>query len=384
MNIATKLAGIGVFAMLAGCSTFDSINPFHKPPPGTLPAVLGEFKPTLAVRTVWTSSIGRAGASIFSPAYAANSVFFAGADGAVARADAATGRGIWRINAGSKLTAGVASDGETVAVVAAKGQVMAFDGDGMLRWKAQASSEVLSTPAIGDGLVIVRSVDNHISAFDVRTGERRWVTQRNAPPLILRGAPGLVIDNASVYAGMPGGKLLSLTTANGGTRWEAVVGEPRGATELERISDVSGLPVVVGGEVCATAYQGRIACFDSSSGVVRWSKELSSNVGPGLDERFVYVADAKGIASAFSRDAGQSVWSSTKLMNRHPSTPASFGRAVAYGDYKGFVHFLARDDGALIARVATDGSQIIGTPVVAGTNLILQTQSGTIVALAAE
>jgi outer membrane protein assembly factor BamB len=380
MHIAVKLASVSMIAMLAGCTSW---NPFAAPP-ANAPAALLDFKSSIAVRTAWSTSVGRAGAYLFSPAYAKDSIYVAAADGALTRLDAANGRVLWKVNASSNLTAGVGSDGDTVAVAAAKGVVMVFDGDGKLRWKAQMSSDVLSPPAVGEGVVVVHSVDNRIVAFDAQTGVRRWNTQRTAPPLVLRGAPGLVIDSGTVYAAMPGGKLLALTINNGGVRWEAAVAEPRGATELERISDVAGLPVIQSGDICATAYQGRVACFNTSNGVVRWSKELSSSVGPGVDERFVFAVDSHAVISGYAREAGQSVWRNDKLQNRQLSAPVSFGRAVAVGDLKGFVHFLSREDGSLIGRIATDGSPIIGTPMVAGAHLILQTQSGTVVALAAE
>jgi outer membrane protein assembly factor BamB len=177
---------------------------------------------------------------------------------------------------------------------------------------------------------------------------------------------------------------LALAANNGGPRWEATVGDPRGATELERIADISGDPVVVGGAVCAVAYQGRVGCFDGNTGAPRWSKELSSEVGISADERFIFAADENGTVNALTRDAGTSVWRNNKLAYRRLSTPVSFGRAVAVGDAQGYLHFMSREDGALLARVATDGSPVIGNPKVVGANVIFQTQSGTVVALAIE
>ena len=56
----------------------------------------------------------------------------------------------------------------------------------------------------------------------------------------------------------------------------------------------------------------------------------------------------------------------------------------AVGDMQGYIHFLSREDGALIGRVSTDGAAIKSSPVIAGSNLIFQTQSGTVTALAVE
>lgn len=378
MRIAVKLAGAATIALLAGCSIF------HKDPPKNPPSALVEFKQTLAVRQVWHDSVGKGGDYTFSPALLGDSMVAAGEDGTITRIDAAKGRPLWRISAGMHLTAGVGADGNTIAVVGDKGQVMAFDGDGKLRWKAQATSEVLSAPAVGGGMVIIRSVDNRILAFDVATGEKRWNLQRTVPSLTLRTAPGIAIGNDTAYVALPGGHLLALQIATGAARWEIAVGEPRGATELERVADISGSPVLIGGDVCAVSYQGRVGCFEIRTGNARWTKNLSSTVGIGVDERFVLAADDKGTVSAFARDTGSSVWTSKTLAYRELSNPVSFGRAVGVGDYQGYIHFLSREDGSMLARVATDGSRIIVAPLLYQNNVIYQTQSGEIVAYTAD
>lgn len=379
-RLATQAALIGAALLMTGCSIW---NPFAKPP-ANAPLALQDIKPSMQPRVVWTQSIGKAGISIFSPAYAANSVFVAGSDGSIARLDAASGKPQWRINAGSNLTAGVGSDGESVAVVAAKGMLMVFDGDGKLRWKEQLSASAMSAPAVGSGLVVVRSGDNRITAYDAQSGARRWAVLRTTPPLILQGAPGVVIDSGTVYVAQPGGKLGAFNSLNGGVRWESAVADPKGATELERVVDLVGQPVVADHEVCATSYQGRLACFDISAGVVRWSKEFPSQVGPAVDTRFIFAVDTKSVVSAFAREAGANVWRNEKLMFRQVSAPVSIGRAVAVGDYKGVIHFLSREDGAFMARLNTDGSPIQGTPLIAGSQAIFQTQAGSVVAVATE
>jgi outer membrane protein assembly factor BamB len=383
MHSAVKLGCVGILAVLTGCS---SLNPFaSKPAPRNPPAALEEIRTTLAVRMAWSMNVGGAGAYTFTPALAGGSIFVAAADGTLARLDAASGRSLWRINAGAPLTAGVGADASTVAVAADKGVVMAFDANGKARWTAQASSEILSAPAVGQGLVVVRSVDNRIAAFDAESGARRWIAQRPTPPLTLRSAPGIAIEGQTAYVALSGGRLLALALGNGGARWEMAVGDPRGTTELERIADLSGLPVIAGTDVCAVAYQGRVGCFDMASGAPRWGREISSEVGVGADERFVYVADERGAVTAFSRDAGASAWRNTRLANRRLSAPVAVGSAVAVGDAQGYIHFLARDDGALAARVSTDGSRVLsGIPLATGRSAVFQTQSGTVVALAAE
>jgi outer membrane protein assembly factor BamB len=377
-SFVVKLGVLAAVAVLSGCSLFSSKKEANPPAP------LVEFKQTLQTKTVWTTSVGQAGVFQFSPAYAGDSVFAAAEDGTVMRINVSTGKTIWRVNAGTTLTAGVGTDGTTIAVVGDKGQVQAFDSNGKSLWKMQASSEVLSAPVVGGGLVVVRSIDNRITAFDAESGARRWNVVRPLPTLTLRTAPGMALDAQTVYVALPGGRLAALALNNGGSRWEIAVGDPRGTTELERIADVSGVPALGVRDVCAVAYQGRIGCFDVINGNVRWGKEYSSSSGLTLDGQFVFSADDKGTVTEFARDTGASLWRNNTLAYRSLSAPIAIGKAVAVGDYQGYIHFLSNQDGSLVARTSTDGSPIQVTPIVAGKVVVFQTQAGTLVALATE
>lgn len=369
--------------LVSGCSTLSALNPFaSQDKPRNPPTPLTIVPQSLAVRTAWSSTIGPVGAYTFTPAISGEALYAATRDGTVMRLNAADGRVIWRIKAGQALTAGVGSDGTTVVVAGTEGRIMAFDADGKPRWTAQASSEVLSAPAVGAGIVIVRSQDNRVVGLDVETGERKWAIQKTSPPLTLRAAPGILIKGPNAYIALAGGKLLSVVVATGVPRWEAAVGEARGATELERIIDTSGLPIAIERNICAVSYQGRAMCFDADNGTAVWAKDLSSEVGLGADERFVFASDTTGAVSASSGDTGAGIWKNTQLRYRGLTTPVALSAAVAVGDVQGIVHFLDRNDGALMSRIATDGSAIQAEPILAGRQLIVQTRAGSLVALA--
>ncbi len=378
MRIGVKVVFSGALLMLGGCSLFAGRAPSN------LPAPLVEFTQSLNVRQAWTVSIGSASIFAFSPVADGGNIHAASADGTVVRVDAATGSVAWRINAGMRLTGGVGSDGNTVAVAGEKGFLLAFDAQGKKRWQAQASSEILSAPGVGQGLVIVRSLDNRISAYDADTGERRWTVLRTLPSLTLRSAPGVLVVPQATFLSLPGGRLSALNLTNGGPWWEMSIGDPRGTTELERIADASGTPVIVGRRVCVVAYQGRIGCFDAGSGTAHWVKPFSSDVGIGADDRTIYAANENGAVSAFSLDSGAVVWQNKQLANRVLTTPVVLGHAVVVGDFEGYIHFLSREDGALIGRVRVDSSAVLPTPIVVGSNAIFQTKAGTLIAFATE
>lgn len=368
--------------LLGACSTVEKLNPFSSSAPKVKPAELAAIQSTADLKSQWQASVGSAGEFTFSPAVVGSSVYASARDGTVARLDG--GRQVWRISAGQIISGGVGSDGKLVVVGTPKGEVLAFDaGTGREIWKARVSSEVLAAPAVADGLAIVRSGDSRIFGFDVVDGKRRWVYQRSTPTLSLRSNVGVVPAGKVTLAGFPGGKLVAIANNNGAAVWEVTVALPKGATELERVADVTSSPVVSGSSVCAAAFQGRVACFDTTSGNTLWSRDMSSSAGLDLDSRYVYIADDKGAVHALDRNSGASVWKQDKLANRGLSRPLALGLHVAVADYQGVVHLLRREDGAFASRATTDGSAVRAEPVLFGAGLLVQTANGGLHALEA-
>lgn len=346
------------------------------------PAPLTEFKSSVPVMTQWRASVGSAGDYVFAPALHNGSVYAAGHDGSIARIDAESGNQMWRVTAGKKLSAGAGVGSGLVLVATRKGEVLAYDLDGKALWESRVSSEVLSAPQAAEGMVVVRAADGQIFGLDARDGKRKWVYQRALPALAIRSHAGVVITRGGVFAGYAGGKLVALSLANGVLGWEASVAQPRGATELERIADVTSQPVVDGNTVCAVAYQGRVACFEINNGNLIWAREMSSVAGLSLDASSLYVSDVRGAVHALDKSSGASLWKQDKLANRRLSAPVRSGKQVAVADLEGYVHFLSREDGSFAARVATDGSAIAATPLsLQEQSLLLQTRNGGLFAL---
>lgn len=353
---------------LGGCAWLSGTK---KPEPGPLPALSNAVSVTPAWRV---SASGRAGIG-FQPAFAGGSVWAATRDGAVMRIDALTGRIQWRTELGQPLTAGVGTDGSIAVVAARDGSIIALDGEGKRLWNAPVGAEVLTPPAVAERNVLVRASDNRILAFDAGSGKRRWSLQRTNPPLVLRQTGGIAVSRGDAFFGLPGGRLLAVAIGTGAPRWDVPVALPRGTTELERIVDVVGSPVVTGLEVCAASFQGRIGCFDAVNGRPVWTRDFSSASGVDVDPRLVFSPDADDVVHAFGRN-GTPLWTQEALRLRKLSAPLSQGSALVLGDGGGLVHWLMRDDGSVAARATTDGSAIVAAPLAVGQFVVVQTSNG--------
>jgi outer membrane protein assembly factor BamB len=229
----------------------------------------------------------------------------------------------------------------------------------------------------------VWALDGRIYGLSDADGSQKWFYQRANPPLTVRRFAGGTTRRGALFTGTAGGRLLALDLATGALGWEASVATPKGATELERIADVTSTPVVEERQACAAAFQGRVACFDIVRGTLIWSRDFSSLGGIAVDGRYLYVTDDKGSIHALDKSTGASIWKQDKLAARFPSGPVIVGEHVGIVDGEGYLHLLDRNDGNLVGRVATDGSAALSQPVTVGNAAVWQSAGGTLISASA-
>jgi outer membrane protein assembly factor BamB len=382
--VKTRMMVAGLALAMSGCSTVGSMTStvggwFGHGPAKAKPAVLVAFKPTASLTEAWKGETGDTSGYLFRPQVEGDDVFAAGGN-RVVRIAITSGNTVWKTDAGAKLSAGASAGRGLVLVGTSKGELLALDrNNGQVRWKAALSSEVTGQVLVVGDNIIARTGDGRVQGLAVADGSRKWLYTRNLPVLSLRGSGGMVVRDEVLYAGFPGGKLVALNATNGAQLWEATVALPRGATELERVTDVMGNPVVDERQVCAVAYQGRVACFDRRNGELLWARDTSSNSGLSMDERNVYVTDDKDAVTAYDKTSGRAGWRQDKLARRDVTAPLALGAWVVVADGEGYVHVLSTEDGSFVARAKVD-SGVHAAPVDIGPGFAVETTKGSVVA----
>lgn len=300
--------------------------------------------------------------------------FAAGDDGTVLALDAMTGRELWRGQAGAKLSAGVGSDGRFAAVVTRDNELVVFDA-GNAAWRARLPARTLTAPLIAGERVFTMSVDRVVQAFDVLDGRRLWTMQRTGEPLTLGQGSVLAAYKDTLLVGQ-GPRLTGVDPLRGTVRWEVAVGSPRGSNEVERLADLIGPAARFGSIFCVRSFQSAVGCVDAEQGVLRWSRNIGGLQSVGGDDTVLVGADASDRITAWRQGTGEVAWANEKFLHRSLSGPMGAGKAIVFGDYEGQLHFFDRETGDLVLRLATDGSQIIGTPVLSGTTMLVATRNG--------
>ena len=377
------LVGLLILALsLGGCSTVsDWISPAEQDPP----AELQDIDAQVEAITLWSADIG-AGSDDkrlnLVPRYLDGRVYVADAEGQVSALDAKTGRSLWSVELDAPLSGGPGVGEGLVVLGTTDAEVIALSQtDGSLKWRANVSSEVLSTPAVGSGRVVARTIDGKVEGLDATSGESVWRYERQIPILTLRGTASPVLSGSHVLCGMSGGKLVNLGIRDGEVLWDATVSVPSGRSELERLADIDGDPLVMDGIVYVATYQGEIAALEESSGALLWRRKFSSYSGMTADRYKVYASDADGSLWALDADNGSAVWRQDSLHNRQLSDVGMISDVVATGDFEGYVHFLSPEDGSLIGRARVGSKPITKGVVVADDVLYVMGDGGDLAAL---
>ncbi len=367
-KIYLPLASILCAALISGCSSTK-----HEP------AELVNFTPAINVTEEWSVSMPDAEGFLVPGVY--DDIVFVAGGKELSKVNARTGNREWTVSFDSPVVGGVGTDGYNTAVGLENGELVVVNSEGKIDWLKSMTTELAGPPVITNGLVIVRTKDVKITAFEASSGDQQWVFQRNQPALTLRAPVSMVTRDNLLFAGQPNGNVVIIDVKTGRPVFEFPVAQARGITEVERLIDVVGAPVLSEDMLCAAAYQGAVTCINAMNGQMRWTQNVDAVTGPAIDDDNVYVVDATGIVRAYYRESGELRWENKTMTYRGVSAPVVMPGTVAVGDNEGYVHLLSPRTGEEIGRTRLNGAIVTAAPTF-GAGAIFQTKDGEVAYLA--
>jgi outer membrane protein assembly factor BamB len=368
---------LAALLIAAGCSKDKDVE---------VPAKLVDFPNTLPVKKLWSDGVGGGKKQIklrlgLGPAIDNGLVFAANHKGEILAVALDTGHDVWVKKLKLPISAGPAAGFGMVVAGTSKGDVIALDGaTGKELWRVRVNSEILSAPAISENIVVLRSVDGRLHGLDSRSGKTLWSVEQQVPRLSLRGTAIPIVAKDFAISGFDNGKVMAVSLTTGDTIWDTALASPRGRTELDRLVDIDSAVRVVGENVFAAGFQGRTAMLALDSGQLWWSHDMSSYRGLAVDADNLYVTQSDGVVVAMRQRDGAEIWRNEKLKRRGLSTPIVTASAVAIADYQGYVHWLDKNTGELVAREHITKQRVSNPPVGADDTIVVLTDGGTLTA----
>jgi outer membrane protein assembly factor BamB len=363
--------------IVAGCSKDKDVEP---------PAVLVNFPATLPIKKLWSEGVGGGKKQIklrlgLGPSIDNGLVFAASNKGEMVAVALDSGRNVWVKKLKVPISAGPAAGFGIVVAGSSKGAVIALDGaTGRQLWRAQINSELLSSPAISENVVVIRSVDGRLNGLDTHTGKQLWSVEQQVPRLSLRGIAIPIVAKEVAISGFDNGKVMAVSLTTGDTVWDTALASPHGRTELDRLVDIDSAVRVVGDNVFAAGFQGRTAMLALDSGQLWWSHDMSSYRGLAVDADNLYVTQSDGTVVAMRQRDGAELWRNDKLKRRGLSTPIVTSTAIALADFEGYIHWLDKDSGVLVARERIAKQRVSNPPAGTDDTIVVLTDGGTLAA----
>ncbi|SDN45082.1 outer membrane protein assembly factor BamB [Vreelandella arcis] len=347
--------GATALALLAGCATQSE--------PAYTPKELSSIEESSTLESLWQRDVGdglgRARYPI-APAREGDNVFAADAEGVVMSFAADSGEERWEVDLETPVSSALTAIAGQVYLGTRNGEVISLDQrDGSVNWRSRVSSEVLAAPQANPQLLVVQSIDGQVTALDRESGEERWVYTSSQPSLTLRGTgTPLVIEPVS-FVGLANGRLATLDNRNGQPLWDMQIATPSGRSEVERLVDLTGQPVLSqDGRLFVTSYNGRLVALEATRGSVIWERELSSRHAPVLVGDYLFVVTDESHVVAIDTNNGQEVWRNDELEDRWLTAPAFADGRLVFGDFEGYLHLIDAREGDLVGRTEIDGSGI--------------------------
>jgi outer membrane protein assembly factor BamB len=375
-DLARILLMFLAMAGVAGCGLFGDDDEELEP------AELVKIETKVPIKKLWSKKLGDDAEYLrvaLRPAGDGNRIYAASFDGNVYAFNPENGKQAWRSKLGLDLSTGPGVGEDMAVVVGVDGFVVALStSDGGEQWRTYIGGESLATPLVHEQNVIIQTVDNRLVALSAFDGSERWSIAQSAPTLTMRGSTSPVQAGPAVITGFDNGRLVAINLDTGDIEWESMLSPPSGRSDLDRLSDIDGDIAVVGQDVYASGYQGRVVSLAAESGQILWSRELSSYAGVSADWNSVYTTLDSGEVVAMNRNTGTEVWRQGSLLRREPTVPVSFQSTVVVGDLEGYLHFFSNVDGDPVARVRAGKHAVVGTPIVVADRLYVQSDDGTL------
>ncbi|MCE5238308.1 serine/threonine-protein kinase [bacterium] len=284
-----------------------------------------------------------------------------------------------------------AQQGRLVALTAERGELI---------WEHDTPHDILLTPAILGGNLLIVASHNWVAALDPRTGRSVWDFIAGAPITCSPAA----WQNA-VYFGTEDGTMVALHAQSGQRMWmfRAEMGiysspliwegrihfgsgdnrlyalnqtDGRLAWEFMSAGEISSTPLFHRGRVYVGSADQRLYCLDYQSGRRVWEFATAGPIhgSPAAWQDLVYIGSRDRNLYALAADSGARRWHFT-AGDWVDSSPAVSGRTVYFGSHDGKLNAVEAEMGVLMWEYPT-GGEIATSPAISGSKLFVGANDG--------
>ena len=346
-------------------------------------------------KLLWEVNIGE-GASdenyiLAEPIIAEKKVFAIDAEGELSAFDLDTGKEIWNraLLAGDDNEtlggAGLAYADEKVFTTTGSGHLYALSADtGEILWQKNLLSPLRSAPTIYEGKLFLVSLDNHITAFDMVTGEKVWDYDAVAESTTFLGSPSPAAEGKVVVAAFSSGEIFAFKADNGVPVFSDALVPVRQQSFITGLSAIKGRVVLTDEMMFASSGGDLTAAISVKTGERAWEKDFGSTSQPWIAGDYLFTIANTGEAMAIEQATGKILWLTPLPLWEDAEDKE--GRIIRYGPVlAGERLLITGSDGSLVGLNPVNGDIVSSVklaeafsipPVVADATLVLLDDDG--------
>ena len=315
------------------------------------PKELSSYENQKDILNIWNLSFdGENEIGNFEPGFSSQNLFFADSEGTLSSISLKSGEKEWSTEL-NFLASGTAAGFGILVVADVDGNVIALDQkDGSQLWSTNVKGEILSKSVIDTQIVVVKSGSGELIGLNRVTGEIEWSYRSKLPPLTVRGSSSPVLSDDKIFVSFDNGRLGVFDINSGFPLWDGAISYASGTSELDNLIDGDSSPVIEGGLVYTTNYQGNLNIFDIAQKRSVWTSETSSFYSPVIMRGLLIVAEANSTIKSFSLSSLEESWLNEDYLNRGLSNPVSYKGSLIIGDFEGYIHIIDPLNGKTIGR----------------------------------
>ncbi|MGY3436532.1 MULTISPECIES: outer membrane protein assembly factor BamB family protein [unclassified Marinovum] len=350
-----------------------------------------------AVTPLWSAPIGKGDTRkhriTADPVVAGGQIFTLDSD-ALVTATSTGGATLWtrdlapeRDGAGQGSGGGLAFGGGRLYVTSGYGTVTAIDpATGAELWSQKLQASGSASPSYGDGLVYLVAGDKTAWALEADSGRIRWQIDGLEDINNVHGGPAPAVTDQYVIFGYGSGDVQGVFRKGGLRLWNATIAGQRDGFAINRVSDITGDPVVVGDTVYASNHSGRLVALNVGSGKRKWTVRDAALQPVWVTGGAVFFVSDRNELKRVNVSNGADVWSvelpgyTTQRPRRREKIYGNYGPIVAGGRL-----YVAGGDGQLRVYDPASGQQTrtveipggaTSNPVVANGVMYIVTKKG--------
>lgn len=223
------------------------------------------------------------------------------------------------------------------------------DPDGTVLWQTNLNSEILSTPAITTGSVIVGSMDSHVYSLDRNTGKIQWKFKTGQAVL---ASP--LVTSTTVYIGSGDKNMYALEVKTGEKKWSFAA---------EKL--IKSTPALADGRLFFGAWDNFYYALDANTGSLIWKVPVANRANghfsaatsnPVISGENIIFCSHDYTVRCISQETGGTVW--TYKPEKSELGP-SYSTAVIDGD----VAYLGSINGHLVGHNVDTGHKVFDVDV---------------------